>query len=94
MQALAFLMLLPWFAVLGWIYWASNRELPRARGFDLAALALSVLCSVIAMWWSLAFATREFGGLWPQVLASLAAYGMFLLILGIAVWMRRRKRLG
>ena len=50
MKLLAVLLLAPWFAVLGWIYWrTAPAPFAAARGFDLAALTAAVALSVAGM---------------------------------------------
>jgi hypothetical protein len=92
---LALLLFAPWFAILGWAYW----NFPRAqvaggatRGFDIAVLLLSLLLSAVAMRWTYAMEFSDAGKLWPQVLATLAAYHAFLFVL-VAGWFLRAHRL-
>lgn len=87
---LTLILFLPWFAILGALYWIYPRK-PRhaARlGFDLAALVLALLASWFAMRWGIVNADPQAGAIWKQVLACLTAYGAFLVVLGIAAWLR------
>jgi hypothetical protein len=89
---LTLILFLPWFAILGVLFWVYPRQ-PRSasrRGFDLAALVLSLLASWIAMRWGLLSADPTAGAIWKQVLACLTAYGAFLAVLGLAAWLRAR----
>ena len=86
---LALLLFLPWFAILGALYWFYPRTLertPARRRFDVTALALAFAASFIAGRWGFAIAstTIEAGPIWRQVLASLLAYKAFLVVIGIA----------
>ncbi len=86
---LALLLFLPWFAILGALYWFYPRTLERSsarRRFDVTALALACLASFLAGRWgfAIASATIEAGPIWRQVLASLLAYKAFLAVLAAA----------
>lgn len=86
MADLALVLFLPWFLVLSVLFLLFPRA-PRGiarRGFDLAAIALSLVLSVLAMRWGYANADLSHGGMWRQVLAALAAYGAFLAVLAVA----------
>ena len=87
---LTLILFLPWFAILGVLYWVYPRKPRNAarRGFDLAALVLAVLASWFAMRWGMVNADPQAGAIWKQVLACLTAYGAFLAVLGIAAWIR------
>lgn len=81
---LAFLIELPTFAVLAWLlargrsvgYW-----LPSVLGAFLLAFATTLL--------SYGVADRQFGLLWPQILAALNGYVVFLAAMAIA-WLLPR----
>lgn len=88
---LALILFLPWFLILGALYWLFPRQ-PRnaARiAFDLAALALSVVAFVVAIHWSQDIADTRYGRMWPQVLATSVGYGVFLAIMTAAFLVRR-----
>lgn len=93
---LSFILFLPWFVILGALYWLFPRQ-PRnlaRRLFDVAVLALSVVLSIIGMRWGYLEADPNSGAIWRQVLATLVAYGIFLAVLCLAVplrhWLIRR----
>lgn len=89
---LAMILFLPWFAILGALFWFYPRQ-PRGglrRGVDVAALALALLASWIGMRWGMLNADPGAGAIWKQVLACLVAYGAFLAVLGLAAWLRAR----
>ncbi len=94
---LSFILFLPWFAIIGALYWVFPRR-PRhlrRRLFDLAVLVASVVLSIAGMRWGYVIADPNSGAIWKQVLATLVAYGIFLAVLTVAVpvrhwwWMRR-----
>lgn len=89
---LALILFLPWFAILGALYWFYPRTLertPRRRRFDVMALGVAFAASFAAGRWGFAIAstTIEAGPIWRQVLASLLAYKAFLAVLaGAWAW--------
>lgn len=93
---LALILFLPWFAILGVLYWFYPRTMektPARRRFDLVALVLAFTAAFLAGRWGFATAATgiEAGPIWRQVLASLLAYKAFLLVVGIA-WAWRGQR--
>jgi hypothetical protein len=94
---LALFLFLPWFVILAVLYWLYPRQ-PRdaaRRLFDSIALLVVVAAFVASLHWAHAHATRAHGTMWPQILATSVGYGVFLLLLGLAVlvrraWLRRR----
>lgn len=94
---LALILFLPWFLILGVLYWVYPRQ-PRHAArvlFDIAALALSVVAFVWSIHWSHANADMRYGRMWPQVLATALGYGVFLAAMTVAFfarrsWLRRR----
>mgnify|MGYP006144275371 FL=1 len=93
---LAILLFLPWFAILGALYWFYPRTLEKTaarRRFDVAALALAFLAAFLAGRWGFATAATgiEAGPIWRQVLASLLAYKAFLAVIAVA-WAWRGMR--
>jgi hypothetical protein len=48
-----------------------------------------VLAFVATLRWAHGYADRQYGALWPQILATSAGYGVYLLALTIAVFVRR-----
>ena len=91
MKLLAVLLLAPWFAVLGWIYWrTAPAPFAAARGFDLAALAAAVALSVAGMALGLHYDPAGHHPIIRGIAASLIAYKGFLLVL-VAAWFWRRR---
>lgn len=92
MAWLSLLLFLPWFVLLGALYWLFPRQ-PRTaarRGFDTAALLLAFMLSVAAMLWGhhIGGVQTDAGPIWRQVLAVLYAYGAFLAVLVAAILLR------
>jgi len=96
---LALILFLPWFLILGALYWIYPRQ-PRHAArvlFDLAALALSVAAFLWSIHWSHANADMQYGRMWPQILATALGYGVWLGVMTLAFfvrrgWLRRRER--
>ena len=94
---LTLILFLPWFAILGVLYWLFPRK-PRGVTrvlYDLATLALSVAVFLWSVHWSMANADTQYGRLWPQILATALGYGVFLAALGLAFalrWVLFRRR--
>ena len=95
MRWLALVLFTPPFAVLAWLYWQFPRALPRTparRRYDIAALLLCLAATVGALWLSYDNArTPATGPIWPQVLATLAVYHTFPLLLLVA-WLVPSRR--
>lgn len=98
MPYLAVILFLPWFALLGSLYWLYPRQ-PRGlrrQSFDALVLLVAVILSVGGMQWgyTLGEADAGSGAIWKQVLATLVAYGAFLVVLVLAlplrVWFLKR----
>jgi hypothetical protein len=92
MAWLSLLLFLPWFVLLGSLYWCFPRQ-PRTRRrrlFDVAALGLALLLSVLAMLYGHAVGVADTSGgpIWRQVLAVLYAYGAFLAVMVGALVLR------
>ena len=88
---LALILFAPWFLILSALFWLFPRQ-PRGAArlrFDIAAIVVSLLAFVASLHWSFGYADRSHGHLWPQVLATSVGYGVFLAVLGVAVWLRR-----
>ena len=89
---LALILFLPWFAILGTLYWLYPRQ-PRHRSrvvFDGVALLVSLAAFMASMYWSHANADPQFGPMWRQVLATAFGYVVFLAVLTLAFFLRRR----
>lgn len=93
-QYLTLLLFLPWFALLGALYWCyPRRPRPAARrAFDAAVLVLALALSIAGMRLGYADGAADPGAgpIWRQVLAVLYAYGAFLVVLAVAVPLRMR----
>jgi hypothetical protein len=89
---LALLLFLPWFAILGSLYWLYPRQPrpPARKWLDAGALAVAVLAFVLALHGGQAWADRGYGRMWQQIVGTSLAYGVFLAVLGIAFWVRLR----
>lgn len=89
---LALILFLPWFAILSVLFWVYPRA-PRGgrrAAFDSASLALSAVAAFAGMHWGMDTADRSFGPMWPQILATSVAYGLYLLAMTAALLVRRR----
>jgi hypothetical protein len=87
---LALILFLPWCAILGVLFWLYPRQPrpPTRRWFDAGAMALSLLAFVLTMHWGHGWADPGYGHMWRQIVATSAAYGAFLAVLAVAVWVR------
>ncbi len=88
---LALILFLPWFLILGVLYWVYPRQ-PRDLSrivFDITALALAVAAFLLSTYWSHANADMHYGKMWPQVQATALGYGVFLGAMAIAFFVRR-----
>lgn len=92
MAWLSLLLFLPWFALLGALYWFYPRQPrpPARRAFDAGVLVLALVLSIGGMHWGYAegVADTHSGPIWRQVLAVLYAYGAFLAVLSLAIPLR------
>ena len=99
MPYLALILFLPWFVLMGALFWLFPRQ-PRdaaRKRFDVVALAVALVLSFGGMQWGYALGLADVGtgAIWKQVLATLVAYGAFLAVMFIAVllrsgWLQRR----
>lgn len=89
---LGLLLFLPWFLILGVLFWLFPRQPRHAlrRLFDAASLALATLAFVLALHWSQGFADPAQGRMWGQILATSIGYGVFLAALALAWFIRSR----
>jgi len=91
MSFLAVLLLAPWFAILGWLYWrTAPARFASARGFDIAVLSGAVALSIAGMALGLHYDPAGHHPIIRQIVASLIAYKGFLLVL-VAAWFWRRR---
>jgi len=92
LPVLALILFAPWFLILATLFWLYPRQ-PRTaarRWFDIAALLLALVAFVASLHWSFGYADRSYGHLWPQILATSVGYGVFLAVLTVAFFMRRK----
>ena len=92
MPYLAIILFLPWFLLLGALFWLFPRQPrnPRRKAFDIAALVVAFVMSFVGMQWGYALGLADVGtgAIWKQVLATLVAYGAFLFVLTVALLLR------
>ena len=92
MPYLALILFLPWFLLLGALFWLFPRQPrnPRRKAIDIAALVVAFVLSFVGMQWGYALGLADVGtgAIWKQVLATLVAYGAFLFVLTLAVPLR------
>ena len=91
---LALILFLPWFAILGSLFWFYPRQ-PRTRArrvFDVTSLVVAVVAFVIAMriGYVIAEPTGTAGNIWRQVVATAGGYATFLGVMTVAWCLRRR----
>lgn len=98
MRFLAILLLAPWLAVLGWLYWLYVRRTHGARtgaGADVLVLVCSAIAAIACTEAAFAMETGIAGAIWKQVAAALACYAGFSAVLLIGLlrhaWLRRRR---
>ena len=91
MPDLALILFAPWFLILSVLFWLYSRQPRNARRrlFDVGALAIALLAFVATLHWAHGYADRGHGAMWPQILATSAGYGVYLLVLTVAVFVRR-----
>lgn len=89
---LGLLLFLPWFLILGVLYWWFPRRPRHAmrRLFDAASLLLAAVAFVFVLHEAQAFADPMHGRMWRQILATSVGYGAFLLVLVVAALVRWR----
>jgi hypothetical protein len=89
---LALILFAPWYAILAILFWVYPRT-PRGWrrvAFDVGALAVAALCTTSSLHWSHAYADSAYGAMWRQVLATSVSYGVFLAVMALACFVRRR----
>ncbi|MGH8081220.1 MAG: hypothetical protein ACREP7_11640 [Lysobacter sp.] len=89
---LALILFLPWFAILGALFWLYPRKprTPARQLFDAVSLAASVCAFVLAVHWAHVHMGQQYGTMWPQILATSLGYGVFLAVLALAFALRWR----
>jgi len=89
---LALILFAPWFVILAVLYWLYPRQPRHAkrRLFDVGALLVALVAFVASLHWAHAYAGRQYGKMWPQILATSVGYGVFLAVLVVAILVRRR----
>lgn len=88
---LALILFLPWYAILACLYWFYPRQ-PRTLvrwSYDVAALTVTTLLSIISMQWGYLNADPHAGAIWKQVLATSVSYGVFLGSMTVVFFLRR-----
>jgi hypothetical protein len=88
---LGLLLFLPWFLILGVLFWMYPRT-PRHAGrrlFDGISLVLATSAFVWALHGSQRLADPGQGHMWGQILATSVGYGVFLAVLAFALLVRR-----
>lgn len=88
---LALILFIPWFSILGILFWLFPRQ-PRdwrRMVFDLASLTVAAAAAVAGTHWGMRHADPEAAAIWKQVLATSVGYGLFLLVLTAAIAARR-----
>lgn len=92
MPYLTLILFAPCTAILCWLYWWYPRQPRHAsrRWFDTVTLLVSLCAFVASVRWAHAYADRQYGAMWPQILATASGYGVFLSLLVIAVLVRWR----
>ena len=89
---LALILFLPWFAILGVLFWMFPRQPRNAHRklFDGVALLLAFTAFLLSLYWSDATAVaRICCHIFPYP-GSAVGYGVFLAVLTVAFFLRRR----
>jgi len=91
---IALLLFLPWYAVLGWLFWrVRGRHGTAARKTGaLAIIAAALAAAGLAGVWAYHHADASVGPIWKQVLACAVGYAAFLLALLVGLMTLRRSR--
>lgn len=96
---LTLILFLPWFVILGLLYWWFPKKPRHAKRvlYDVAALSLSLAAFLWSVYWSIENADTSHGRLWPQILATALGYGVFLAAVSLAsvlrwLWITRREQ--
>lgn len=88
---LTLILFLPWFAILGTLFWCYPRQPRNAarRVFDALSLLVSLAAFLASIYWSYDNADLRYGRLWPQILATALGYGVWLAVMTLAFFVRR-----
>jgi hypothetical protein len=91
MPDLALILFSTWFLILSVLFWLYPRQPRNARRrlFDAASLVVALVAFVATLRWAHGSADRGYGAMWPQILATSAGYAVYLLVLTVAVFVRR-----
>lgn len=87
---LAMILFVPWFSILAALFWMFPRQ-PRngaRKAFDIVSLVLATALATFGMQWSVHNAEPGYGHMWQQILATMMAYGGFLMVMTVAVMAR------
>lgn len=89
---LALILFLPWFGILAALYWWVPRTpRPSSRvAYDVSALVVAIGAFIASVHWAHDAADAAYGRMWRQVLATAVGYGVFLGVLAVAFFVRRR----
>ncbi len=82
-QFIALLLIGPWLAVLGWLYWLYVRRRVAngvSASFDVGVLVIAGLATIASTSFGYQIALGHGGPIWKQVAAALAAYAGFNLV--------------
>ena len=95
---IALLLIGPWLAVLGWLYWLYVRRREAdgiSAGFDVGVLLMAAVATIASTAIGYQAALGHGGAIWRQIAAPLAAYAGFnaVLLIGLLChwWLRRRR---
>lgn len=89
---LALILFVPWFLILGVLFWIYPRQ-PRGgarRAYDVAALLLALVAFAYSQYWALDAADPGYGRMWGQILATAVGYGVYLAVMAAAFFLRPR----
>jgi hypothetical protein len=79
-QFIALLLIGPWLAVLGWLYWLYVRRRAAngiSASFDVGVLVIAALATIASTAFGYQAALGHGGPIWKQVAAALGAYAGF-----------------
>lgn len=83
-QFIALLLIGPWLAVLGWLYWLYVRRRAAngvSASFDAGVLVIAALATIASTAFGYQAALGHGGPIWKQVAAALGAYAGFNLVM-------------